>query len=279
MRTDHVRAAASRLALVAVACTLLGSALQAPAAAEVVSGSCTGTATLGDSVVLDAEQPRDTAVQVPAEASFAFVGSIDREAGEEVAVPYSGELRLLLPVGSWPVEEWSGETTETEVVVTGGYALPGVLPPGTGPIPLEVVHIVDGEVCRIVVSIATGGSTWDPVTIGLLVVTLLLVAATFAAGRRDARGRGRPLVGLVAGLLGGLAAAATLFGAAAIALDSAVWWVLPAVLAALGLLLGAAAPFGVGAGPDATTTDDRGPGGGSATDASPPGSSPGSPTG
>ncbi|MFO7778588.1 MAG: hypothetical protein R6V28_09565 [Nitriliruptoraceae bacterium] len=227
-----------------LASLLLTWSLQAPAAAEVVSGSCTGTVTIDDGIVLEATQPRETPVEVPANGSFVFVGSIDGSDDEEVSVPFSGELRLLLPVGSWPLEDWSGETSDTEVVASGGYALPGVMPGGTGPIPFEVLHIVGGEVCRIVVSVTTPGSTWDAVTIGLLAVTLLLVAATFAAGRRDGRGRGRPLVGLLAGLLGGLTAAATLFGAAAIPLDSAVWWILPAVLAALGLLLGAVAPFG-----------------------------------
>lgn len=263
MRTALARALAPRVALVAVAAALLGSAAPMAAVAEVVSGTCTGSVTIDDTVVLEADQPRDVAVEVPTSGSFVFVGSIDRDAGEEAPVPYSGELRLLLPVGSWQLESWSGETTDTEVVASGGYVLPEVLPGGTGPIPFEVVHIAGGDVCRIVVSVTTPGSTWDAVTIGLLVVTLLLVAATFAAGRQDTRGRGRPLVGLIAGLVGGLTAAATLFGSAAIALDSAVWWVLPAVLAALGLLLGAAAPFGGGAGtaetPDA---DGAGPGGG-----------------
>jgi hypothetical protein len=269
------RSAASRVALVACASVLLGWTVQASAAAEVVSGRCTGTVTIDDSITLDADQPREVPVEVPTSGSFVFVGSIERDGGEEAPVPYSGELRLLLPIGSWQLEDWSGETTDTEVVASGGYALPVALPSGTGPIPFEVVHIAAGEVCRIVVSVTTPGSTWDAVTIGLLVVTLLLVAATFAAGRQDAGGRGRPLVGLVAGLLGGLAGAATLFGAAGIALDSAVWWVLPAVLAALGLLLGVMAPFGAEATASGTadTTPDGdgadGPGAGAAPPADP----------
>lgn len=241
----------------AVLLGLLGGVVPAPAAAEVVSGSCTGTVAIDDSVAIAAEEPRDAPVEVPTSGSFVFVGSIDRAGGEEAPVPFSGELRVLLPIGSWPLEDWSGQTTDTEVVASGGYVLPEVLPRGTGPIPFEVVHIVGGEVCRIVVSVTTPGGTWDPVTIGLLVVTLLFVAATFAAGRRDARGRGRPLAGLVAGLLSGLTGAATLFGAAAIALDSAVWWVLPAMLAALGLLLGTAAPFGADTTASGASGDDR----------------------
>jgi hypothetical protein len=274
MLTTLARSTAPRLALIAWASVLLGSTVQSSAAAEVVSGSCTGTVTIDDSVVLEADQPRDVPVEVPTNGSFVFVGSIDRDGGEEAPVPYRGELRLLLPIGSWQLEDWSGETTETEVVASGGYALPGVLPGGTGAIPFEVVHIAGGDVCRIVVSVTTLGSTWDAMTIGLLVVTFLLVAATFAAGRQDASGRGRPLVGLVAGLLGGLTGAATLFGAAGISLDSAVWLVLPAVLGALGLLLGVMAPFGgeptapdtasdadPDAAPDAADTDGPGPGG------------------
>jgi hypothetical protein len=251
MLTTLARSAAPRLVLVACASVLLGWTVPSSAAAEIVSGRCTGTVTIDDSITLDADQPRDVPVEVPTSGSFVFVGGIERDGGEEAPVPYSGELRLLLPIGSWQLEEWSGETTETEVVASGGYALPGILAGGTGPVPFEVVHIAGGDVCRIVVSVTTPGSAWDAVTIGLLVVTLLLVAATFAAGRRDARGRGRPLVGFVAGSLGGLTGAATLFGAAGIALDSAVWWVLPAVLAALGLLLGVTAPFGA----EATAAD------------------------
>lgn len=260
MVTALTRGSTTWIALVACTAALLGASMSRPAAAEVVSGSCTGTVTIDDTVVLDADQPRDAAVEVPTTGSFVFVGSIERDAGEEAPIPFSGELRLLLPVGSVLLEEWSGETTDAEVVATGGYALPGVLPGGTGPIPFEVVHIAGGDVCRVVVSVTTPGSTWDAVTIVLLVVTLLLVAATFTAGRPDMRGRGRPLVGFVAGLLGGLTGAATLFGSATIALDSAVWWVLPAVLAALGLLLGAAAPFGGGNGETAAETPGPGTG-------------------
>lgn len=280
MHTPLARRLASALALLAVTAALLGS-VPAPAVAEVVSGSCTGSVTIDDTIVLEADQPRDVAVEVPTSGSYVFVGSIDRDGGEESAVPYSGSLRLQLPVGSVELGEWSGETTDTEVVASGGYALPGVLPGGTGPIPVEVVHIAGGEVCRIIVSITTPGDTWDALTIGLLVVTLLLVAATFAAGRQDARGRGRPLAGLFAGLVGGLTGAAMLFGTATIALDSPVWWVLPAVLAALGLLLGSLAPFGGAAadtaGPDA---DGGGPAGGAPGGSTAPGgpTTPGGPS-
>ena len=274
MFTALARSSVARLGLVVGAGLLLTSMLQVPGAAEVVSGSCTGTVTIDDGVVLEATQPREVATEVPTEGSFVFVGSIEGDGDAGEAVPFSGELRLLLPIGSWPLEAWSGETGDTEVVVNGGYALPGVLPSGTGPIPFEVVHIVGGEVCRIVVSVAAPGSSWDAVTIGLLVASLLLVAAMFAAGRRDLRGRGRPLVGLIAGLLGGLMAAATLFGAGGVALDSAVWWILPAILAALGLLLGAVAPFGR----EAESTEVRGSGSGGTAGAPPDDpSSPGSP--
>jgi len=263
MVTAPARGTTLRVALVACAAALLGASVSTTAVAEVVSGTCTGTVTIDDAVVLDADQPRDAAVEVPTTGSFVFVGSIERDAGEEAPVPFSGELRLLLPVGSVALEEWSGQTTDAEVVASGGYVLPGVLPGGTGPIPFEVLHIAGGDVCRVVVSVTTPGSTWDTITIGLLVVTLLLVAAMFAAGRQDARGRGRPLVGLLAGLLGGLTGAATLFGAAPIALDSPVWWVLPLVLAALGLLSGTAAPFGAERDGETSEADRPGPDAGS----------------
>lgn len=280
MLAPLVRGLASALTLLTVTAALLGS-VPTTAVAEVVSGSCTGSVTIDDTIVLEADQPRDVAVEVPSSGSYVFVGSIDRDGGEESPVPYSGSLRLQLPVGSVALGEWSGETTDTEVVASGGYALPGVLPGGTGPIPVEVVHIAGGEVCRIIVSITTPGDTWDALTIGLLVVTVLLVAATFAAGRQDARGRGRPLAGLFAGLVGGLTGAAMLFGTATIALDSPVWWVLPAVLAALGLLLGSLAPFGgasaATASPDA---DGGGPSGGAPDGSTAPGgpTTPGGPT-
>lgn len=45
-------------------------------------------------------------------------------------------------------------------------------------------------------------------------------------------------------VFGGATGAATLFGTGVIALDSFLWWVAPVGLAAVGLLLGAAAPFG-----------------------------------
>jgi len=247
---------------VLAALALIGAFPATPASAEVVEGDCDGVVTIDDEVVIDAAQPADVPVEVPRRGSFEFEGTIEREPDED-PITQRGELRLLLPIGSHTLETWSGTTSTPEVVGRGTYEVPTFAPGGSGPLPLELVITADRQRCVILVGVTVPGTTWDATTFTLLLVTVLLLAALLFSGRRDAKGKGRPLVGLLSGLLAGILAAATLFVGALIALNSVLWWVLPVVLAALGVLIGVAAPFGRdpvvpeedGAEPDPDTTD------------------------
>ena len=83
----------------------------------------------------------------------------------------------------------------------------------------------------------------DTLTLASLVLLVALVAVTIGAGRAGAHGSGRPILGLVAGLLAGVAAAASLFSLGVITRGSPTWVYAPLALATLGNTLGLTAPF------------------------------------
>lgn len=87
------------------------------------------------------------------------------------------------------------------------------------------------------------GPSIDGLTVGSLVALLALLAVTVGAGRARAHGSGRPILGLVAGLLAGLAGATSLFSVGAITLGSPTWIYGPLVLSTLGTALGTTAPL------------------------------------
>ena len=213
------------------------------ASAEVVEGSCTGAVTMDGELAIDADRSAATPAVIADSGTAQIVGSFDHEASDE-AMPYRAQLRGRHAFGTWPIASWSGQTRTPEVDATESYALAVFIPRGSGPVPLSLDVEFGDDTCRIVGTVAVAGPTFDGITIGVLITTLLLLSATIAVGRVGSRGRGRPFVGLVVGLLAGLAGATTLFGAGVIALDSALWWIAPLVLGALGITLGAAAPFG-----------------------------------
>lgn len=83
----------------------------------------------------------------------------------------------------------------------------------------------------------------DALAIVSLVVLAALLAATIHAGRAGAHGSGRPVLGLVAGLLAGAAGATAMFSLGAVAIGSPIWVYAPLVLGTLGTALGLTAPF------------------------------------
>ena len=112
-----------------------------------------------------------------------------------------------------------------------------------------VVMAMDAGVPSLA-SVPTPGSPAHPgsvvVTLAALVALLSLVTAIFRAGRMRPHGAGRPILGLIAGLLAGAAGAVSLFSLGVIPLASPAWIYLPLVLATLGTALGWTAPFGQG---------------------------------
>ncbi len=92
-------------------------------------------------------------------------------------------------------------------------------------------------------SAAPASSAADGLAFASVAALLVLLGATARAGRMRAHGSGRPIQGLVAGLLAGVAGAASLFLVGAIHLESPTWVYLPLVLSTLGTALGVTAPF------------------------------------
>lgn len=213
-----------------------------PAAGEVIEGNCTGTVTMDGAVVIDAAQPAATPVEIPARGTARVEGSFAPETDGD-PVPFRAVLRGQHAAGSWIVAAWNGTSTGAELVVDTSYRLPNALPPGSGPIPLVLDVDLGGQSCRIAGTVAVAGERFDVVTVLLLTIAALLLVASLASGRADRRGAGRPVIGGMTGLLAGVIGAAGLFGAGVIATDSNVWWSAPLLLAAVGLLSGALAPF------------------------------------
>ncbi len=83
----------------------------------------------------------------------------------------------------------------------------------------------------------------DGLTVGSLVALLALLTITVGAGRVGTHGSGRPMVGLVAGLLAGLAGATSLFSVGTISLGSPAWIYLPLASSTLGTALASTAPL------------------------------------
>lgn len=90
---------------------------------------------------------------------------------------------------------------------------------------------------------ATAAATSDGLVFASLGVLAGLLVMTLRAGRMQAHGSGRPVLGLVAGLLAGVAAATSLFSLGVIVPASPTWVYLPLVFATLGTALGLSAPF------------------------------------
>jgi hypothetical protein len=226
-----------------------------PAAGEVVDGSCTGSVTMDGQLAVDVLQPSTTPVQIPDRGTAEVAGSFDLPPSE-APVPYRSELRGRHAFGTWVITSWTGQSTTPEVVAARTYELPNFIPRGSGSIPVALDAAFGDEICRIVGAVAVAGPTFDGLTAAMLLVTGLLLGATAASGRSRARGSGRPLVGAITGLLAGGTGALALFGTGAIALDSNVWFVAPLLLGALGVTLGAVAPFGRPPAGDTNPTSD-----------------------
>jgi hypothetical protein len=226
-----------------------------PAAGQVVEGTCTGSVTMEGQLAVDVQQLSTAPVEIPDRGTAEVAGSFELPPAE-APVPYRGELRGRHAFGTFVIASWEGLSTTPEVVAERSYELPNVIPRGSGPIPVVLDATFGDESCRVVGTVAVAGPTFDGLTVAMLLVTGLLLGATAASGRSRARGSGRPLVGAVTGLLAGGTGAVALFGAGTIALDSNVWFVAPLLLGALGVTLGAVAPFGRPPAGDTDRTSD-----------------------
>lgn len=88
--------------------------------------------------------------------------------------------------------------------------------------------------------LAAGGPEGSTVVLGSFLAFVALLVATIRVSRRTS-GPGRPVLGLLAGLLTGVAGAASLLSIGAISASSPLWVYLPLVVAMLATLLGGSA--------------------------------------
>lgn len=237
-------------------------ALMAPANALITQGRCTGSVTYVDTnQTIDANAPLSPTIEVPLAGRLDYRGELNLPA-PATEVRYDGGVFVEFLTGSWAAATW-GPALTMEVVAGGlyTYEVPSWAPKGTGAIPVVAFHDHNGTICRAEFNVALIGSSWGPVSILALVGTGVFAAAMIGAGfNRPDKGRGRPILGVVAGFFFGLFLGASLFLFGLIDLDSPFLVVLPFLLAFVGLVFALWAPFGAKppAAPTATTSMDVG---------------------
>lgn len=168
------RRTASLLVLGVLAALWIG-VLAAPAGAEVRRGGCTGAASFSNGVVVTESQPIDQVVLVPDKDTVFYTGSINLPPPDE-AVPFNGGVNVKLPLGSWTVVTWAGETEEVSAEGTHTYEVPSYVPRGTGGLEVTAAHKQQGQDCLVAVTMALEG---DP---GVEAIVAAAGAAVFFAG-------------------------------------------------------------------------------------------------
>ena len=251
---------------------LLLALASGPAIAE-VTGGCDGQAVIegvtytpaNDSASNPIVVPDADGVMIPWQGSAPFGNN-----GHE------GELRLHLGPTTIRIADWADDdlSAPNESRADGVYALDDFreeLPfPVVGLYRVSGTHAADGGSCSGSVMLRFEGATLgSPVAAGatglgaLGVVLVVLAAVVTHAAATAGRVRGRQLLGLVGGLIVGVAVAILLQQTAVWPLDTLSSIGLPVLAAVLGLLAGRLAPFGRGR--LATATAPPG-GGGPVTD-------------
>ncbi len=162
--------------------------LAVPASAEITKGNCRGSATFPEKAsdnVLDADRPQDMVFEAPTSATVSYAGDLGPGATPSAEeVPFSGSVKIALPLGTATIASWSGETTD--VSDSGGYTydIPGPVPKGTGAIKVTATHKQEGHPdCEAIVLVTLEGSpgaaAWTAAAL-----TAVAGAGTVAAGRK-----------------------------------------------------------------------------------------------
>lgn len=185
MPRSRTRRRTSRLAallLLGGATALLVGAVAVPAAAEVITGPCTGSADfLTAGVTITESQPVDEVVEVPPEDTVLYAGATNTPPPDD-PIPFAGNVVVDLPFGQeWKVVTWAGETVEVEDAGEYSYDVPSFVPRGTGGLLLTATHDHGGVLCVVEVGLTVEG---DPggAAIGAAGATLVFGAGTLAAG-------------------------------------------------------------------------------------------------
>ena len=171
--------------LIGAMTALIVSAAASPAAAVVIEGPCTGSATFSNGVVVTERQPIDQTVQVPDGDTVAYEGSMNVPAPSD-PVPFDGGVDVRLPIGGATIVPWAGETVEVSDAGEYTYTLPSYIPRGTGGLEVTVRHSQGGVTCIVVVTMAVEGSPGTPAILsaaGMLVFGAATIGAGFKKGR------------------------------------------------------------------------------------------------
>jgi hypothetical protein len=135
----------SRLAailLLGATTTMAVVALAQPAAAELKSGQCEGSATFSTGLVVDQNTPESTVNVVPRSDTVSYTGSAYRApADADVEIGFSGAVAAKIGPFWVTIVPWSGNAKPGEDAKTGTYTydIPEIIP-GTGAIKVRATH-------------------------------------------------------------------------------------------------------------------------------------------
>lgn len=159
------------------------AALASPAAATVVSGTCTGSAEfLEGGVTITESTDSNTVVEVPAEDTVHYMGHTGG-APSDSPIEFTGSVGVELPFAqTWIVEDWSGATMEVSASGDHTYEVPGFVPKGTGSLLVTATHQHgDAETCVVEVRVAVAGDP-GPAALGAAAGTALAATGMLASG-------------------------------------------------------------------------------------------------
>lgn len=162
---------------------LLVGAMASPAAATVVSGTCTGSADFAEGgFTITESTDSDTVVEVPAEDTVHYMGHTGGTPSD-TPIDFSGDVAVELPFArTWVVEDWDGATMEVAADGFHTYEVPGFVPKGTGSLLVTATHKHgDAETCVVEVRVAVAGDP-GPAALGAAAGTALAATGMLASG-------------------------------------------------------------------------------------------------
>lgn len=154
-------------------------AFAAPATAEVYQGSCTGSATFSDGMIVTESRPIDNVALVPEKDTVQWTGDTHLDPPSD-EVPFFGNVSVALPRFNWVVADWSGDTVEVKDDGSYTYEVPGFVPRG---VQFEVTgeHTQQGQTCVVAVTMKVDGER-GPEAIIAATGTAVFALATLGAG-------------------------------------------------------------------------------------------------
>jgi len=230
-----------------VACLVIGWIIVVGADADAsIEGPCEGEATVDGVTYDDTYDTKDNAIRFPENPGgmvIPYRGAITAE-----NMDYDGSVGVVIgpavvAIADWGPDENPQDTREKQ----GDYTLGTELDNLVGIYEVRAVHNVGGaEACSATVYIKIEGSPLST-PIGLAAVigaAIFLILMLLAAMKKSGELRGRPVLGLIMGLLFGLFLALVLQQFCIWPLDNLTVIGLPLLMALAGLGLGVWGPFG-----------------------------------